>query len=55
MAEVVLQGLTKQFGQTLAVNRVYLHIQDQELVVLVGPSGCGKTTTLRLIARLGRG
>ncbi|HIA19714.1 MAG TPA: ABC transporter ATP-binding protein [Planctomycetes bacterium] len=49
-AEVVLQGLTKQFGQTLAVNRLYLHIQDQELVVLVGPSGCGKTTTLRLIA-----
>ncbi|MFP6601563.1 MAG: ATP-binding cassette domain-containing protein [Pirellulaceae bacterium] len=24
-------------------------------MVLVGPSGCGKTTTLRLIARLGRG
>ncbi len=52
MAEVVLQGLTKQFGETLAVNRVYLQIQDQELVVLVGPSGCGKTTTLRLIAGL---
>ena len=52
MAEVVLQGLTKQFGQTLAVNRVYLEIKDRELVVLVGPSGCGKTTTLRLIAGL---
>ena len=52
MAEVVLQGLTKRFGKTLAVNHVYLHVQDQELVVLVGPSGCGKTTALRLIAGL---
>jgi len=52
MAEVVLQGLTKRFGETLAVNHVYLHVQDQELVVLVGPSGCGKTTALRLIAGL---
>jgi len=52
MAEVVLQGLTKRFGETLAVNHAYLHVQDQELVVLVGPSGCGKTTALRLIAGL---
>ncbi|MEO2020946.1 MAG: ABC transporter ATP-binding protein, partial [Pirellulaceae bacterium] len=52
MAEVVLQGLTKNFGQTRAVNHIYLHVQDQELVVLVGPSGCGKTTALRLIAGL---
>ena len=52
MAEVVLQGLTKHFGQTRAVNQIYLHVQDQELVVLVGPSGCGKTTALRLIAGL---
>ncbi|MDE0736845.1 MAG: sn-glycerol-3-phosphate ABC transporter ATP-binding protein UgpC [Pirellulaceae bacterium] len=52
MAEVVLQGLTKRFGQTRAVNHIYLHVKDQELVVLVGPSGCGKTTALRLIAGL---
>ena len=52
MAEVVLQGLTKRFGQTQAVNHIYLHVEDRELVVLVGPSGCGKTTALRLIAGL---
>ena len=52
MAEVVLQGLTKRFGETLAVKGVHLQVRDEELVVLVGPSGCGKTTTLRLIAGL---
>lgn len=52
MAKMRLEGLTKRFGDVLAVNNLSLTIQDREFLVLVGPSGCGKTTTLRLIAGL---
>jgi len=52
MAHVVLENLTKQYGDVVAVNDIDLHVQDKELIVLVGPSGCGKSTTLRLVAGL---
>jgi iron(III) transport system ATP-binding protein len=50
VAGIKLQGLTKRFGPTAAVDRVDLEIRDGEFVTLLGPSGCGKTTTLRLLA-----
>ena len=49
MAEVVLSGLTKNFGSTRAVEDVSLSIGDGEFIVLLGPTGAGKTTLLRLI------
>ena len=52
MADVVLENLTKKFGEVTAVKEVDLTIHDQEFTVLLGPSGCGKTTTLRCIAGL---
>ena len=52
MAKVVLEGLTKKFGDVVAVNDLGLEIQDKEFLVLLGPSGCGKTTALRCIAGL---
>ncbi len=52
MAEIVLSGVTKRFGDTVAVDGVDLSIADRELMVLVGPSGCGKSTVLRMIAGL---
>ena len=52
MAEVSLQGVTKRFGDTLAVNDVSLDVPDGDFVVLLGPTGAGKTTALRLIAGL---
>ena len=52
MTDVVLQNLTKKFGEVIAVNAINLTINGGDLVVLVGPSGCGKTTSLRMIAGL---
>ena len=50
MARVLIDGLTRRFGDVAAVHDLTLPIQDGELVSLLGPSGCGKTTTLRLLA-----
>jgi ABC-type sugar transport system ATPase subunit len=47
MAEIVLSGLTKRFGDTTVVDAIDLTVEDRELMVLVGPSGCGKSTGSR--------
>jgi ABC-type sugar transport system ATPase subunit len=53
MAQIELRNVSKTYANGVrAVCDLSLHVQDQELFVLLGPSGCGKTTTLRLIAGL---
>ena len=52
MAVVELAGVSKSFGDVLAVDSVDLSIEDGEFMVFVGPSGCGKSTTLRMVAGL---
>ena len=47
---IVLDAVSKQFGEHAAVREVSLAIGDGEFFSLLGPSGCGKTTTLRMIA-----
>jgi iron(III) transport system ATP-binding protein len=45
-----LDGVTKRFGSTTAVDDLGFEVVAGEFVSLLGPSGCGKTTTLRLVA-----
>jgi multiple sugar transport system ATP-binding protein len=52
MADVVLRGIRKSFGDIETLHGIDLEIKDGEFVVFVGPSGCGKSTLLRTIAGL---
>ena len=52
MTALVLDGVTKRYGATTAVDAVDLTIPEGTFVCLLGPSGCGKTTLMRMIAGL---
>jgi putative spermidine/putrescine transport system ATP-binding protein len=47
---IELAGVTKRFGETVAVRSIDLTIPAGAYCCLLGPSGCGKTTILRMIA-----
>ena len=49
---VVLDQLTKSFGQTVAVDRVSLSIPVGEIFGFLGANGAGKTTTIRMLCGL---
>jgi ABC-type glutathione transport system ATPase component len=50
MTFLVLERLSKSFGEQIAVDQLSLAVGRGEFVSLLGPSGCGKTTTLQMIA-----
>jgi ABC-type sugar transport system ATPase subunit len=52
MTGLTFRDVSKQFGATVAVDRLSLDVAEGEFVALVGPSGCGKTTSLRMLAGL---
>ena len=49
-AAIEMEGVTKRFGESVAVDDLNLTIEKGEFFSLLGPSGCGKTTTLRMVA-----
>lgn len=50
MASLSLQNISKQFGNTQAVQDITLDVNSGEFLSILGPSGCGKTTLLRMVA-----
>jgi len=52
MARVLIENLTKKFGENVVVDDLSLEVKDGDFVCLLGSPGAGKTTTLRMIAGL---
>ena len=50
MAMIQVEGLTKAYGPTLAVQDVSFEVEQGELVGFLGKNGAGKTTTMRILA-----
>ena len=46
---IEVQGLTKYFGSTRAVNHVSFKVEKGEIIGLLGPNGSGKTTIMRIL------
>src|SRR5208282_6051189 len=46
---IEVQGLTKYFGATRAVNHVSFKVEKGEIIGLLGPNGSGKTTIMRIL------
>jgi ABC-2 type transport system ATP-binding protein len=46
---IELQELTKDYGTTLAVNKLSLNVAEGEIYGFIGPNGAGKTTTIRMM------
>jgi daunorubicin resistance ABC transporter ATP-binding subunit len=49
---VSAQGLTKRYGDVLAVDQLDLEVPAHTVVALLGPNGAGKTTTVRMLSTL---
>jgi len=47
---IQIQGVTKKFGDFVAIDHISLDVYQNEFFALLGPSGCGKTTLLRMLA-----
>jgi ABC-2 type transport system ATP-binding protein len=54
MADVSIQGLTKDFGRVRAVDELTFEAPPGEVTGFLGPNGAGKTTTLRILLGLVR-
>jgi multiple sugar transport system ATP-binding protein len=52
MTSLRIDGLTKRYGNTNALDEFSLKVDSGQFMVLLGPSGCGKTTAVRCIAGL---
>ncbi|MFC1873527.1 ATP-binding cassette domain-containing protein, partial [Chloroflexota bacterium] len=50
MVIVEVYGLTREFGELMAVDNLSLEIAEGEVLGFLGPNGAGKTTTIRMLA-----
>jgi ABC-2 type transport system ATP-binding protein len=52
MAVITIEGLTKRFGEVVAVDDLSFQVDQGTVVGFLGPNGAGKTTTLRTLLGL---
>jgi len=51
-AKILVQNLTKRFGELLVLDNISFTVGDREFLSIVGPTGCGKTTFLNCLSKL---
>jgi ABC-2 type transport system ATP-binding protein len=54
MSAIRTAGLSKRYGETLALDALELTVEEGEVYGYLGPNGAGKTTTIRLLLGLHR-
>ncbi|HEX6016855.1 MAG TPA: ATP-binding cassette domain-containing protein, partial [Burkholderiaceae bacterium] len=54
MTILSVDGLSRRFGDTLALQATDLRVDENDFIAILGPSGCGKSTLLRIVAGLDR-
>ena len=52
METLVCEGLSKDYGQIRALDRIDLRLEEGKIIGLLGPNGSGKTTLIKLASRL---
>jgi ABC-2 type transport system ATP-binding protein len=49
---ICLDGVSKRYGRTLALDKVSLKVNQQQMFALLGPNGAGKTTLMHILSTL---